>query len=257
MGLLLTTLSSGYDIDPSTNSLVFCRFRYYIALVLACLQASYIILASIDRTLITSPNAGTRKLSTRRLITTSMISIAAFWMLCHIHALIFTQIVEFVPNYFVCYYQPGLYTTIMTYLSPVMNGCLPPLLMAIFGFWTVKSVRQVRRIRPHFGATNTVVTTVGRQHTLQSKDQQLVRMLLVDILTFVICKCPVTLFLIYEQITQYVKKSVEQQLIEQSILMLTYFIYFIENSISCYTNILVSKTFRAELKGILLNNRLR
>jgi len=188
-----------------------------MALVLPCLQASYMILASIDRTLITSPNAGTRKLGTRRLISTSMIGIALIWMVLHIHALIFMQIIQYGPNYFVCYYQPGAYTTFMNYFSLVMTGCLPPLLMGIFGFWTVKNVRQVRRTRHHSGSMNTVVTVVSRQYTLHSKDQQLIRMLIVDIITYMICKSPVTIFLIYQQITQYKEKSAEEQIIEQSI----------------------------------------
>jgi len=256
LSILIGLLASGYDIDPSATNLVFCRFRYYIALLLACLESSYIILASIDRILITSPNAGIRKLSTRRLITISMISIAVFWMVFHIHALIFTEILQFGPNYFVCYYQPGAYTTFMTYYALVINGVLPPLLMAIFGFWTVKNVRGVLRTKPHSRAMNAAAIVVGRQYTLQSKDHQLIRMLIVDIVTFVICKCPSSFFLMYQQITQYVEKSAEQQSIEQSILMLTLFCYYIENAISCYTNILVSKTFRTELKGILLNIRL-
>jgi len=256
LSLLLTVLASGYNIDPSTSNIVFCRFRYYIALVLACLESSYIILASIDRTLITSPNAGTRKLSTGRLTTISIISIAVFWLVVHIHALILTEILQYGPNYFFCYYQPGIYTTIMTYYALVINGVLPPLLMAIFGLWAVKNVRGVRRAKPHSRPTNTAVTVVGRQYILQSKDRQLMRMLLVDIMSFVICKCPSSFFLMYQQITQYVEKSAEQQSIEQSILFLTYFLYYIENGISCYTNILVSKTFRAELKGIFLYIRL-
>ncbi|CAF1222515.1 unnamed protein product [Rotaria sordida] len=197
LGLLFTTLAVGYNIDPSASNIAFCRFRYYVGLVLACWESSYIILASIDHTLVTSPNAGTRKLSTRRLIATSMISIGLFWILFHIHALIFMGILQFDPNYFVCFYQPGIYTIIMTYYILVINGILPPLLMAIFGFWTVKNIRQIRRSTHHSGSINiahTGVTMVGRPHTLQSKDKQLMRILFVDIIIFVICKFPVTIF---------------------------------------------------------------
>ena len=190
-------------------------------------------------------------------ITTCVISIAIFWILFHIHALIFTEILQFGPNYFVCYYQPGTYTTLTTYFAVVMNGCLPPLLMVIFGFLTVKNVRQVQRTRRHSISRNAVITMVGRQYTIHSKDQQLIRMLLVDVLAFVICKCPATMFLIYQQITQYNEKSADEQMIEQTIYYLAFFLYSIENSIGCYTNILVSKTFRTELKGILLNIRRR
>ena len=257
LSVLPAVFALAYNIDPGASNIVGCRFRYYIAVVLACLESSYIILASIDRILITSPNAAARKFSTRRLVTICMILIAAFWVLLHIHALVLTQLLQVAPNYYVCYYQPGTYTTIMTYYALVINGVLPPLLMAIFGFWTVRNVRQVRRTKHHSAPTNTITIVVGRPHTLHSKDQQLIRMLLVDIVTFVICKCPSSFCLMYQQITRYVEKSAEQQSIEQSILLLTYFLYFVENGISCYTNLLISRTFRAELKGTLLNIRLR
>lgn len=253
LGLLLTTLAVGYNIDPSASNIIFCRFRYYIALVLACWGSSCLILASIDRTLITSSNTVTRRFSSRRLIGICMISIALFWILFHIHALILTEILQFGPNYFVCFYQPGAYTTFMTYYSLVINGSLPPLLMIIFGLWTVKNIRQVRRAIHHANSMNTRTIIIGRAHVVQSKDRQLIRMLLVDIVSYVICKYPITIFYIYQQITQYQEKTIEQQVIEQSILQLTYFWYFIDNSISCYTNIIISKTFRTELKRILLN----
>ncbi|CAF1232855.1 unnamed protein product [Adineta steineri] len=251
-GLLFTLLMFGYNSDPSTSNIVFCRVRYYISFIISCCEASCLILASIDRVLITSPNAGTRRRSTRRLMIISMIGVCSFWMVFHVHALIFTQIVQYGTNYFVCVYQPGDYTTFITYYSVVVNGCLPPVLMTIFGCWTVKNVRQIRRVRPHVSTRTTGAVVVGRPDTLQSKDQQLIRMLFIDILSYIICKCPVTMMLIYQQITKYDNKSNERQKNEQSILQLIYFLYFVENSIGCYTNILASKTFRAELKRMLI-----
>ncbi|CAF0721615.1 unnamed protein product [Adineta steineri] len=228
LGLLLTTLAVGYDIDPSATT-------------------------AIDRTLVTSRKTGTRKLSTRRLIRISVISITIFWLLFHIHALIFTQILQYGPNFFVCYYQPGTYTKFMTFSSLLLNGTLPPLFMGIFGLWTVRNIRKVNRgIRPA-SLTNTGNMTIGRPRILRSKDQQLIRMLFMNIISYIIFKCPVTIFLIYIQITQNNGKSAEQNIIEQSVIQLTYFWYFIDNSISCYTNLIVSKTFRTELKRILLN----
>jgi hypothetical protein len=253
LGLLPTTLAVGYNIDPSASNVSFCRFRYYIASVFACWISSCLILAAIDRTLITSPNAATRKHSTRRLVIISMIIIGLFWVIFNIHALIFTDILQFGPNYFVCYYQPGAYTTFATYYSVLVNGIFPPLLLTIFGIWTMRNLTQVRRRRHHSNKTHTGTTVIGRSYALKSKDHQLIRMLLVDIISYVMCKSPVTIFLMYQQITQYVDKSVERQLIEQEIIQLTYFWYFVDNSISCYTNILVSKTFRTELKNLFLN----
>ncbi|CAF4105932.1 unnamed protein product [Adineta steineri] len=252
-GLLPTILSSGYNIDPSTNNIVLCRLRLYFAYVFSSWQSSYIILAAIDRTFITSPNANTRRFSTRRLIIISMIRVSVFWLLFMSHGLIFSQIIQFAPGYFVCYCQPGLYSILIAYQSISILGVIPPLVMTIFGFLTVRNIRGIQRPAQHSRAVDTGVIAVGQLHALHSKDQQLIRMLLVDIISFTLCKFPSEIMTIYSQITQYNVKSVEQQIIEQSVLQLTFLWYFVDNGISCYTNVLVSKTFRAELKRIFSN----
>ncbi|CAF1097103.1 unnamed protein product [Adineta steineri] len=251
-GLLFGLLMTGYGIDPTSNNIALCRVRYYMNYILSCYEASCLILASIDRVLVTSPNAGTRRRSTRRLTIINIIIVCSFWAVFHIHALIFTQIVQYGTNYFVCIYQPGEYAVFITYYSLVVIGCLPPALMTIFGCWTVKNIRQISRVKHDASTRGAGSVVIGRSHTLQSKDQQLIRMLFIDILSYIACKYPVSIMLIYQQITAYVNKSDERQQIEQSILGFTSFLYFVENSIGCYTNILASKAFRAELKRILL-----
>ncbi|UJR19519.1 hypothetical protein I4U23_022649 [Adineta vaga] len=117
LGLLLVVLGYGYGIDSSATNIAFCRFRYYIGFLFASWESSCLILASIDRTLATSPNASTRKLSTRRLIIIIIIIICLFWAIFHVHALIHMQILQYGPNYFICYYELGAYTTFVTYYS--------------------------------------------------------------------------------------------------------------------------------------------
>ncbi|CAF0834105.1 unnamed protein product [Adineta steineri] len=253
LGLFLAVLATGYNIDPSSTNIYFCRFHFYSAVVLGCFQSSFIILASIDRTFITSPNAVTRQRSTRRMIIISMIGISLFWMIFQSHALVLTKILQFGSGYFVCYYQPGIYTVFMSYHAFIVNGILPTALMIIFGCWTVKNIRTVSRVRPEIKSMDTGNMMIGRPATLRSKDQQLVRMLLVNIIAFFICKFPSTLILIYQQITQYDEKTSDRQVIEQSVLQLAFFLYYIDNGIDCYTNILVSKTFRTELKRIFVD----
>ena len=254
MGLLFVVLPSGYDIDPSANNIHFCRFRYYVDTILTCWESSYLILASIDRTLITSRNVNTRQRSTRRLIFICIISITIFWILFHIHALIFAQILQVGPNYFVCYYQPGAYTTFITYYSLVINGIIPPFLPILFGIQTLKNTSQLGRNTDPVKSLNVGSITVGRAHIVQSKDQQLIRIVVADIITYIICKCPVTIFLIYQQITQYQLKSPQREIIEQLVAQIIYFVFFMETSIGCYTNLLASKTFRTELKRIFIRN---
>ncbi|UJR06867.1 hypothetical protein I4U23_011156 [Adineta vaga] len=254
VGFLFVMLTFGYDIDLSKMNIGFCRFRYYIAFVLACWEPSCLIIASIDRTLVTSPNALTRRLSTRRLIVISIIVTCLFWAIFHVHALIYIRILQYGPDYFICFHEPGAYTTFVSYYSLFINGLFLPVLMLIFGCWTVKNIRGISRATQQSGTSNSaVVVVIGRPRILQSKDRQLIRILLVELVSFILFKFPITICYMYQEITRRNEKSVEQQLIEQYILLITSFVYFIENGISFYTNILVSKTFRSELKRVLLN----
>jgi hypothetical protein len=256
LSLIPTFLQNGYDINLGEDNLVYCRSFYYIGLILSSLGPSYLILASIDRTLITSRNAGIRKRSTRRLVIICIISLALFWMIFHIHAFIYMEILQFGLKYFVCTFQSGAYITFITYYSLFIIGLIPPLLMIIFGFWTMKNICQVRHVI-HPARLSTIGTiVVGRSYIPQSKDLQLIRILLMEIIVYIFSRFPATIFLIYQQITQYQTKSIEQTTIEQSIANITYFTGFIDSSISCYTNICVSKTFRVEFKRIFLENRL-
>ncbi|UJR08400.1 hypothetical protein I4U23_012670 [Adineta vaga] len=94
-----------------------------------------------NRVLVTSLNAETRRLSTRRSIT---IVLNVSWCLLQNHALIFTEITEFGPNFFICFYRP------------------------------VKNIRRTRNTMRHPQIIiNPQVTTISRTPRLQSKDQQL------------------------------------------------------------------------------------
>ncbi|UJR19566.1 hypothetical protein I4U23_022696 [Adineta vaga] len=243
----------GYDIDPSSTNIVYCRFRFYTSYVFGCLGPFYMILASIDRSIVTSRDAGIRKRSTSCLAITCIIVLALFWMIFHIHAFIFTEIIQFGPNMFLCYFQPGNYTVFMTYYSLLFNAIIPPLLMIMFGLWTIKNVSTVHNNVHPTGLLMNASTNMGRRHIIHSKDHQLMKMLLVDIVVYIIFRIPFTIYLIYQQITQYQLKSSDQIAIDYFILNVTYFLFIIVPAINCYTNLLISKTFRAELKQTFLH----
>ena len=117
-------------INLPATSISACRWFYYVGYVLTCSSASYVIVAAIDRILITSSNARTRQRSTRRHVLTWIIGITIVWMLFHIHALAYMRILQYVPGFVVCSYQPGTYTTFITYCT---------LLFIFFGLRTTNS----------------------------------------------------------------------------------------------------------------------
>ena len=196
----LSTLAIGYKIDPSLSNLRFCRFRYYVMFLFDILGPSYLILAAIDRVLLTSPNALTRQRSTPRLAYTCIIIATVFWTLMHLHAAIVTDIVQIRPGVSLCFFQLGMHLTVMTYYSLIIKGILIPLLMLIFGLWSVKNVRGVRQITSVSVVSGFSTAITRRTHTNHSKDRQLLRILLMDITVYVIFNGMIAIVLMYRQI---------------------------------------------------------
>jgi hypothetical protein len=249
--LLSLTLNLGYNIDFSAHSLIICRLRLYITILLNCLSPFFLILAAIDRILVTSRNALTRQRSTRRLAYTCIILGTLFWALFHSHALIWTNVEQTGSTTFLCYFQAGVYLTFIGYYS-LIKETLVFLLMLICGLWPIKNIRQIRRIAvaPNLSVSRT--TGESNPHSTSSKDRQLILMLLMDIGVYTLFSFALAIFLMYQQITQNYIKSADQIQIEFIVRNLCLFSVGIPFCVGCYTNLLVSKTFRRKVKKVLL-----
>ncbi|CAF1194345.1 unnamed protein product [Adineta steineri] len=244
--MLLAILSNGYNIDPTVYSLSFCHFRYYALLLSAVLSPSYLILASIDRILITSPNALTRQRSTLRLTYICIIGITLFWLLAHMHTLFLTRIVEPVPNLIICSFQPRFYTAFINYYTILIQDILIPLLMIILGVWAVRNLRKRRQVT--FATVNTAIIAV---HPTHSKDSQLIQILIIDISIYIIFSAMMPPVLIYLQILQTRSYSFAEFQSGLLILNIALFSSYIPFCVGFYTNFLVSKKFRSEVKNII------
>src|SRR5579871_3365548 len=97
--LLPAILQIGYNIEPGVYNLVYCRIRFYLGFLLACLPPFYLILASIDRVLVTSVNVQLRQWSNCHFIYKCIFVLTLFWSLFHIHALFYTNILLYGSNY--------------------------------------------------------------------------------------------------------------------------------------------------------------
>ncbi|UJR20372.1 hypothetical protein I4U23_023504 [Adineta vaga] len=247
--LLSLTMGSGYNIDPSSYSVVLCRLRHYTTTLFNVLSPFYLILASIDRILITSPSALIRQRSTRRLAYMSIICGTFFWSLFHMHPFIASNIIEIAPNLFVCMFQPGIHLTFVSYYSLVKEiAALSVMIMC--GLWSIKNVRHFHQIHvePSLSLTRRAVAIGTQANT--AKNRQMLWMLFLDITIYVLFSFTFAIFLMYQQITQNHFKNVEQQEIELVIRYLCLFSIAVPFCVSFYTNLIVSKTFRKEVRKV-------
>ncbi|CAF1571833.1 unnamed protein product [Didymodactylos carnosus] len=192
----------------------------------------------------------TRRRSTYRFAYICIVTGTIFWALFHSHTLIFATILQFGPYVYVCYFQPGIETNFITYYT-IITETLVIVLMITCGLCSLNNIRKIRRI----GAITNESTRTAQNNNLQStssKERQFVFMLILDIITYTLFTFVLAIFLIYEQITQNDVKSFDQTQIENIIRNLCLFSITIPSCLSCYGNLLISKTFRNEVKKVLL-----
>jgi hypothetical protein len=248
--VLPLTLSEGFKIDYTIYHLGLCHLRFYAAILFNCLSPFYLILASIDRILVTSRNVHIRQRSTLRLAYLCLIIGTLFWAVFHCHALIFTEIIEESPTDFLCYYQPGTYLAFFSYYA-IIKEITAFSLLTIFGLWSIRNVRNALRARVVINESMNGITVEGGLRSTSSKDRQLALMLLLDATIYALFSFVYASFLMYQQITQNVVKSSERTTIENFVTVLCIFMMSIPFCISLYTNLIVSKTFRSEVKKVL------
>ncbi|UJR09362.1 hypothetical protein I4U23_013606 [Adineta vaga] len=200
-------LEIGYNIQHTSSNLVLCRLRLYVAFVFNCLCPSYLILASIDRVMITSANA------------------------------------QLIPGTISCYLQLGSYTVAVTFGSCIKE-ITTPILMVILGLWTVKNTRRTRHAR--------VIPSNSGAQISQSKDRQLVSMVLTDIIIYILFSLVMTISLMYRQFTQNQVQGLQELIIQGFIGNVAMYSAHIPFCITSYAHLLLSKTFRNELKSVII-----
>ncbi|CAF3788601.1 unnamed protein product [Adineta steineri] len=248
--LLPTILSVGYNIDFSTRNIVLCRVRLYITILSNFLSPLYLVLASADRVLITSSNALTRRRSTLRFAYICIACGTLFWTLLHAPVLVLTNIIQIGPNTLICYFQLSAYISFLSFCS-LFKATIGLLLMTIFGLWSIKNIRSLQKVRPAASLSATVTKIDTALHSNSSKDRQLCFILLIDIIIYALFSFTYAINLIYQQITQNYVKNTERTQIESFITNICQFSGTIPFCISCYANLIISKTFRNEIKKIL------
>ena len=195
--------------------------------------------------MITSANARTRQWSNRSFVLKCLFSLTFFWILFHIHALFYTTILQIGSNHFYCYTQPGLYSVLVSYYSLIVIGLIPIVFLSIFGWLTWRNLHT----RP-----NRINVIIQPRNQNRIQDQQLIRMLLVEISTFMIFYFINPSVLLYQQITQYQNKSETSIAIEQLFSGISILSLPIPPCTSFYTNLMASKTFRKEIKKLFFKN---
>ncbi|CAF1123681.1 unnamed protein product [Adineta ricciae] len=215
----------------------FCKARTYLAQISAMLCRWLLIIACIDRCLLTSTDARLRRFTTVPIAQKLVLVFCIIWILIPIHVLIFADVRKL--GYIICMMSTdtmAIYHNIYTITS---GGILPPLIMLICAKILWKSLQAKRHRRE---------LIQGRQRRNETQNTQILIMLLLQVVIFIVFTLPYMSSNLYFAFTRSVtNKSADRLAIESFVNLFTEVVVFVYPAFTFYSNTLVSRTFRNEL----------
>jgi len=243
---LTTLLSPMLDAWNETFNLIntisgLCKFTMFIILISRTLAIWFIVLATIDRYLVSSPDANRRQMSSLKqaqrwiaIACTMAILIWAETFYCFDANLIGTPLKCYTTSK-----ECRLYNDITLALITIT---IPSISMFIFGLLTTINIHRFRqRINP---IMNTFTVSNSR---IRKTEQTLTRMLLAQVSLIIILNLPHAIYIFYLTITFYEPKTLVQGTLNDFIFNMLLVLPFVSSCISFLLYTLSGKIFRETL----------
>ena len=169
-------LANAYSRDIQLLSLTFCKIFQYLASVLSFLSPYFIVLASLDRFCSSSSRARVRRFSDLRIAHRSIVVVLLVTLLFFIPTFLLYDLRD--DDGLGCQIRGDTILSQVFIISQVLlYAAVPPLLMIIFGLFTIWNTKQLR-ILPQ--------TTQQFRRT----EGQLARMLLIQVFSYLLLNVP-------------------------------------------------------------------
>ncbi|CAF1147311.1 unnamed protein product [Rotaria magnacalcarata] len=247
-GSLLYTLNNP---DPATTIRAFCKLRMYILQSTFMMSRWMITIACVDRYASSSSNAGRRRFAHVRIARRVVIIIICIWLLLPLHTLIFYEIR---PGGGVCGIIYNRAAALYHSSYTIITGGVFPLTIMLTCILLIRRNLTVKRnllekSKTECSSFQHIVTNVRIQRT---RDQQALAMLLTQVTVYCFVQTPQFSYTLYAAIASNVtNKSPERLAIERFAFFLAELCVYLFPVTAFYLYILVSRSFRAELAGIL------
>lgn len=237
-------LTQCFHIPTDTSSDFVCKFKFYTVETFRALSASYIALASFDRYASSCQSVNCRRWSTISRARILICIVTIFLCASYYHVPLYFHVKTLVDGTLSCIGEASENGyRLFSDLYFLFTYCIiPPSIMLVFGCLMIRNVRASKR---NIAATNTVIST-----SLQRKDRQLIRMVIIQVVSFIPLTLPVGIRKLYALSTASYNKSALTLATDdfaQKFLTLESIIY---HSFNFFLYTVVSSVFRKELKSI-------
>ena len=232
-------LVTGYHVNIQNSNRVLCKLFYFTSYFFSPLYPIILILASIDRLLISSQNVDTRLYSSKRLAYFSISTSVTVWFLFSLHILIKVDIRQIDPSISICYYELSKsYLDFFLYSSVFISVSIPAVMVIL----SILSFKNVRRIR-----------TVPRQQrkeirSMTRKDFQLLRCLYAHSVVYILCSLPISFSIVRSTTVRYQNRTPLEQAVDTFLNDVGAFLHYFPYCTSFFIFVSMSKAFRYELK---------
>lgn len=244
-GMLFRYLQDLFSITIVNDNTAVCRIRSFLLYLSLSLSNWFILLATIDRYLISSRENNRRQLSSIKNALRMIIATTILGILSYVHILIL-YIIQTIPisptriqNF--CYPLHGPYRLFNDIQILVQFSLLPPLLMCLFVIFIIRNIRH-----SHARLANVVIAE--HQARLKKRDLQLSKMLVLQVIITILCALPLALSQLTTTATSGWTKSAMSLAIENFFTQLGRNLAFFNCSISFYLYTLSGTQFRVECR---------
>ncbi|CAF1466372.1 unnamed protein product [Adineta ricciae] len=244
-GLNISAVPIIWGLDhpsPFLYNQVSCGIFFYFRHSLNQMLRTFFVLVCADRYACCSDRPKIRAFSQYKVAIRIIPAVWIFWFLVPI----FPTLLRTLSNG-VCDSKPGVYDIIYTVYIISTTGILPLIGMIVFGILMFNSLRKMRRrVLPNTASEPGTVN-------FRKRDRDMMKMLLIELIICTITLSPNTITHIYKSATTNEVRTKDRQQIETFFYFLSrLFLLYLANTYSFWVYILISKTYRTELKNLFI-----
>lgn len=232
----------GFQINLLPTSTALCKLHFYISYLCVMVSPTVLVLASIDRLLISSRKIDTRLYSSKRLAYFSISIATCMWTLFNVHFLIKVHVIEIPSVERFCYLDlSNAYLTFVSYSVWLGSTsiCLVMIVLCIFAFKNVRQGRTVPRSQRI------------RIRMMTKRDFQLLRCLFAHCVTYICLGTAICTLHAYNATIKSLVSAQMDEVTQTFVTNLFTFFYDLYYSSSFFIFVIVSKAFRLELKSAI------
>ncbi|CAF3338935.1 unnamed protein product [Rotaria socialis] len=245
IGLNSAVIPIIYALDhpnPLSYSIPFCKSQYYFRHVFSQSMRTFFVIICVDRYASCNNRVFIRSFSRHKIAIRVIPLVMIFWILLGL----FPTMLYTVSNG-VCDVQSGLPNILYSAYIMIVLGIFPLVTLCTFGVLMVINLKELRANIQTLG--NRKIISI-----LRKRDRDMMRMLLTELVIYIITTIPNTVALIYKAAAPPAANGSERQCIESFVFyFVREFLLYLNNSLSFWIYLITSQSFRHEFKRLLLH----